>query len=137
MTAAKHIGIETHPQTRRSACERKPAQMLTYQTLGQPSYQLRTICNTLGAYELPTVLTWGINMQSSPMTYHTPFQTHPMPHPTPYQVLPYTSITHSSLLHHLCIVELLHKHQGVGYHIPGPQHLALSDIEVVYLFIFL
>lgn len=99
--------------------------MLTYQTLGQPSYQLRTICNTLGAYELPTVLTWGINMQSSPMTYHTPFQTHPMPHPTPYQVLPYTSIT------------LLHKHQGVGYHIPGPQHLALSDIEVVYSFIFL
>ncbi|CAK6981103.1 Deleted in malignant brain tumors 1 protein%2C partial, partial [Scomber scombrus] len=79
----------THPQTRKSTRERKPTQMLTYQTLGRPSYQPRPICNTVGAYGLSAVPTWEI--QPYPMTYHTPFQT--PPYLTPYQVLPYTSTT--------------------------------------------
>uniref|UniRef100_A0A8P4K1F4 Gypsy retrotransposon integrase-like protein 1 n=1 Tax=Dicentrarchus labrax TaxID=13489 RepID=A0A8P4K1F4_DICLA len=77
------------PQTRRSTRERKPTQMLTYGTLGQPSYQPQTICNTVGAYGLPAIPTW--EMQTYPMTYHTPFKT--LPYATPYQVLPYTSAT--------------------------------------------
>lgn len=77
------------PETQRSTRERKPTQMLTYQTLGRPSYQSRTICNKVGAYGWPVVPAW--EMQPYPMTYHTPFQT--PPYLTPYQVLPYTSTT--------------------------------------------
>ncbi|KAG8006703.1 Deleted in malignant brain tumors 1 protein, partial [Nibea albiflora] len=79
----------THPQIRRSSRERKPTQTLTYQTLGRPSYQPRTICNAVGAYGLPAIPTWG--MPPYPMTHHTPFQA--PPYHTLYQILPHTSHT--------------------------------------------
>lgn len=46
------------PQTRRSTRERKPTQMLTYELLGQPTYQPQTICNTVGAFGPPSVPIW-------------------------------------------------------------------------------
>lgn len=43
---------------RRSARERKPKSMFTYETLGQPSIQPQTALNTVAAYTLPYLPVW-------------------------------------------------------------------------------
>ena len=75
------------PQPRRSTRDRRPTQMFTYGSLGQPSYQSRPMVNTVGAYETPTMPFW--EMGPHPMTYHNPFNT--LPYPIPYHMLPYPS----------------------------------------------
>ena len=70
----------SQPQIRRSTRERKPTQMFTYESLGQPSFQPQAVCNTVGAYVPPLMPIW--EMQARTMTYHTPFKM--LPHPTLY-----------------------------------------------------
>lgn len=72
------------PQPRRSTRDRRPTQMFTYGSLGQPSYQPRPMVNTVGAYETPSMPFW--EMGPHPMTYHTPFNT--LIYPIPYHVFP-------------------------------------------------
>ncbi len=62
--------------TRRSARERKPKRMFTYETLGQPSIQPQTTLNSVVAYTLPYLPVWA-----------TPY---PVPHS--FQITPYTDI---------------------------------------------
>lgn len=78
-----------HLQVRRSTRERKPTQMLTYESLGQPSYQPQMGCNTAEVYGLTAMPAW--EMQRHSMTY-TPFET--MSYPSPYQIIPYTPALH-------------------------------------------
>lgn len=76
----------SQPQVRRSTRERKPTQMFTYGSLGQPSYQPsyqpQTSCHTVGAYGSPSLPVWQI--QTYPMTYNAPLES------LPYQILSYT-----------------------------------------------
>lgn len=75
------------PQPRRSGRDRRPTQMFTYSSLGQPSYQPRPMINAVGAFDTPSMPIW--EMGPHPMTY-SPFQT--LPYSIPYYTLPYTSI---------------------------------------------
>ncbi|KAK1877351.1 SpoIVD-associated factor A [Dissostichus eleginoides] len=75
----------SQPQARKSTRERKTTQRFTYDSLGQP-YQPQTVCNTVGAYGSPSMPFWEMN--THPMTYHTPFRT--LPYTTSYQTIPYT-----------------------------------------------
>lgn len=94
-------GHDPHPQTRRSTREKKPTQMLTYQTLGHPSYQPRTRCNAVEADRLPAVPAW--ELQSYPMTYHTPY-THTRCFHTSHHIKPsHIHQPHSSLSHYFRI----------------------------------
>ena len=70
--------------TRRSTRERKPTQRLTYNVIGQPSYQLQTNCNTVEVDDLPPMSIW--EMQTYPRAYHTPFTV--LSYLTPSHILP-------------------------------------------------
>lgn len=76
------------PQPRRSGRDRRPPQMFTYSSLGQPSYQPQTMINAVGAFDTPSMPIW--EMGPHPMTY-LPFQT--LPCTIPYHMLLHTSIT--------------------------------------------
>lgn len=54
ITEQPYDGQISQPQVRRSTCERKAPQMFSYRSLGQPSYQTQTSCNTVGAYGPPS-----------------------------------------------------------------------------------
>lgn len=67
---------------RRSTRDRRPPQTLTYESLGQPSYQPHSV-NPARLYGVQAFPVWG--MQPVPMPHYTPYQT------APYQPLPYTT----------------------------------------------
>ncbi|XP_035987598.1 uncharacterized protein LOC118560571 [Fundulus heteroclitus] len=74
-------------QMRRSTRERRPAQMFTYSSLGQPSSQPPASCNTVGAYGTPSMPPWGVH------TYPSYFQT-PLPYLIPIHSIPYMCLVY-------------------------------------------
>lgn len=72
---------ETQPTLRRSTRDRRPGQMLTYTSLGQPTYQPCLIVSAIGTQ--PTVYT-----HQYPQPYFHPFQPTPIIPPT------YLSVTY-------------------------------------------
>lgn len=73
------------PQVRRSTRERRPAQTLTYNTLGQPSYEAPINCNTVQTFGHPAMPPWEAHPY--PMPFPVPIRTYP--YPTPYLFLAY------------------------------------------------
>lgn len=57
-----------HEEPKRSARERKPRQMLVYDTIGQSSLQPHLTVNTVGTYNVPCSLFWGTPPHGS-LTY--------------------------------------------------------------------
>lgn len=65
---------------RRPIRDRRPPRALTYESLGQPSYQPQGSVNTVGLCETQTLPLWGMSL--APLWHYTP-------HQAPYQSLPY------------------------------------------------
>lgn len=79
---AHETPLDTQPMLRRSTRDRRPGQMFTYTSLGQPTYQPRLL---VGAIETqPTVCTYQY-----PQPYFHPFQFMPFASPT------YLPVTHA------------------------------------------
>lgn len=69
------------------ARDRRPPKTLTYESLGQPSYQPQGSVNTVGPCVTQTLPPWGL--PSVPMVHYTPY--HALHPPLPYPVMmPYT-----------------------------------------------
>ena len=74
----------TSPQcdpVRRPVRDRRPPRTLTYESLGQPSYQPMGSVNNIGLCGPQTLPAWGI--QSDPTPHYPPY-------PTLYPTMPYT-----------------------------------------------
>lgn len=85
-------GEEGQQPPRRSARTRKPTQMFTYGSLGQPSYlpayQPSPDVSTVGVYAPQGLPVWGT--QTNPVAYHTPYEV--IPHPVAYPILSFTPV---------------------------------------------
>lgn len=83
-------GEDVNLQPRKSTRARKPTQMLTYESLGQPSYQPSyqppLDINTVAAWVPPALPLWRTD--TTPVVCHPPVST--VSHPIPYSILPYT-----------------------------------------------
>ncbi|KAK5865212.1 hypothetical protein PBY51_016396 [Eleginops maclovinus] len=73
---------------RRPVRDRRPPKTLTYESLGQPSYQSQGSVNTVGLFGAQTLPPWG--MPTVPMAHYTPYyalyQSLPYPVMMPYTV---------------------------------------------------
>ena len=76
--------VDQGTATRKSIREKKPAQRLTYESLGEPSYQPQGRVNLLSAYGLPHVPVWEMHPHHIP--YQPPYLT------MPCQLVPCTSL---------------------------------------------
>ncbi len=79
---AEAPGMEEENHVRRSARERRPRQIYTYDMLGQPAIHPYThTLNSVTAYTIPPMPVWGLQNYTTPITYphwylpsaHTPY----------------------------------------------------------------
>ncbi len=76
--------MEEENHVRRSARERRPRQIYTYDMLGQPAIHPYThTLNSVTAYTIPPMPVWGLQNYTTPITY--PHWYLPLAH-TPYGV---------------------------------------------------
>ncbi|KAL1272215.1 hypothetical protein QQF64_028077 [Cirrhinus molitorella] len=67
---AESLRIEEEMSARRSARERRPRQIYTYDTLGQPAIHPYThTLNSVTAYPTPHMPIWGLHNYTTPITY--------------------------------------------------------------------
>lgn len=78
---ARILRIEEQTSVRRSARERRPRQIYTYEMLGQPAIYPYLTMNSVTAYPIPHMPVWGLPNYTMPITYphlylppvHTPY----------------------------------------------------------------
>lgn len=75
---------------RRSTRTRRTPQTLTYESLGQPSYQQQGAVNAVGLFGTPTMPAWGI--QPGPVSHYAPYAGATMCQPISYPaVMPFSA----------------------------------------------